>query len=409
MAQLKGKSQAGNSIISDTILKMNTDRQFWLSYCAGWTVYGASLAAVFRGVGYPLNIGLLWTVLCNVLPGFLLGIGVIFICRRFSWGRRTQPQFILLHTGVLILFSFAWCFLTLLDLSILTFLQRGTWSFAIWDVFGLQWQLFTGVLACIAIMCSVYITQINENLRSEELRNAELTTRAAKAEAAQSSAELAVLRSKLNPHFLFNTLHSLMALVRSDAKTAEEAIERFASMLRYVLQSEGEKRSGATDVTFTAEWNFVEDYLELERLRLGDRLRLTTKIEPSADAYVLPAFSLQPIVENAVRHAVATRANGGHITIRAHDDRDRLYIEVSDDGTNAPGTSSQEGNGMGLRLVRESLEARFGPAASFNAEAVPHEGFKVSIAIPRAAEIPATDLVLRLNRMERPECYEPSL
>ncbi len=362
---------------------MKKSRRFWSVYCAGWLAYGVSLAAVFVRIGYRFDINLLLTVLCNVLPAFLLGVGVVIICRRLRWNGRRQPRFTLIHIFLLILFAVSWCLFTLLDLSLLSFIQRGVWNFIRWDNFGTQWQLFSGVMAYMTLVSSVYVKQINENLQIEERRSAELQIRAVRAEAARSQAELAALRAQLNPHFLFNTLHSLMALVRSDANTAEEAIERFALMLRYVLQSQNEKQTIATDVTFADEWNFVQNYLELERLRLGERLKLTTEIEPAALAYCLPAFSLQPIVENAVKHAVAPRARGGQIRITAHSDKDNLVIEVSDDGAGKLNGKEPNNNGLGLRLVRESLASRFGTAASLTTDSAPNEGFKVSITIPR--------------------------
>lgn len=366
---------------------MKENRQFWSLYAAAWLVYGASLAAVFIGVGYRFEIDLLWTVLSNVLPAFWLGFGVILICQRLlGWSERKQPQFTLVHILLLLLFAFVWCFLTLFDLSLLTFVRRGTWNFVVWDIFGIQWQLFTGGLAYVAIISSVYIKQINENLQAEERRNAELKMRAVRAEAARASAELAALRAQLNPHFLFNTLHSLMALVRTDADTAEAAIERFALMLRYVLQSQEESRDAkaAADVTFGEEWDFVENYLELERLRLGDRLNLTTEIEPSALDYRLPAFSLQPIVENAVKYAVAPRADGGRLHISAQSDNGNLIIKVCDDGDGKSSAGGRNGSGLGLRLVRESLAARFGSKANLKIETAPGAGFKVSMTIPRS-------------------------
>lgn len=367
---------------------MKGNQQFWSLYATVWLVYGVSLAAVFVGVGFRFEIDLLWTVIGNVLPAFWLGIGVIFICRTLlKWSERKQPLFTLTHIFLLLIFAFAWCFLTLLDLSLLTFIRSGIWNFVIWDVFGIQWQLFTGALAYVAIISSVYVKQINENLQAEERRNAELKMRAVRAEAARAAAELSALRAQLNPHFLFNTLHSLMALVRTDAATAEAAIERFALMLRYVLQSQEKSRAAnAADVTFGEEWDFVQNYLELERLRLGDRLKLTTEIEPAALAVRLPAFSLQPIVENAVKYAVAPRAGGGHLHITAHSEKDNLIVKVSDDGDEISSSEGQNGNGsgLGLRLVRESLAARFGTAANLKIENAPNQGFQVFLTIPRA-------------------------
>ena len=365
---------------------------FWIFYAAAWLLYSVCLGAVFIGVGNRFDFSLLLTISCNVAPAVLLGLMVFQICRKLKWSERSRPRFFITHFLLLFLFTFSWCFLTLLFLSILSFVQRGEWNFIRWDYFATLWQLFSGAMVYLTIASSVYVKQVNESLQIEELRNAELELRAVRAESARSSAELAALRSQLNPHFLFNTLHSLMALVRTDADTAELAIERFALMLRYVLQSQQENQIAAADVTFAEEWNFVENYLELERLRLGERLRLTTEIEPGALLYRLPAFTLQPIVENAVKHAIAPRAAGGLLCITAETDaKDNLVIKVSDDGAAAAGNYSmngQNGNGqntkgLGLRLVRESLAARYGVAADLTIESGRDGGFTVLITIPR--------------------------
>ncbi len=362
---------------------MKRNYHFWLIYAAAWTAYGASLGAVFIGVGNRFDINLLIRILCNVIPAALLGIFVVRICRKLKWSVPVKLRFVLIHIFFLILYAVLWCLLTLFDLSVVSYLQQGTWSFIVWDVFALQWQLFSGAMAYATIASAIYVRQINENLQIEERRNAELLLRAARAETARASAELAALRAQLNPHFLFNTLHSLMALVRTDANTAEEAIERFAVMLRYVLQSQDKSRLSATDVTFGDEWNFVQNYLELERLRLGERLKLTTEIENDAFSYCLPAFSLQPIVENAVKHAIAPRKGGGELYIAAHIADGNLIIKVEDNGVKTQSLNGQNENGLGLRLVRESLTARFGKAASLITQSVPNQGFKVLITIPR--------------------------
>lgn len=373
--------------------------QFWLFYAAAWLLYGACLGAVFLGVGNRLDFNLLLTILCNVAPAAALGLAVFQICRKLKWSERRRRRFVLIHILSVLLFAALWGFLTLLDLSVVSSIRRGTWAFVRWEVYALQWQFFSGVMAYTTIASAVYVKQINENLQTEERRNSELRLRAVRAEAARASAELSALRAQLNPHFLFNTLHSLMALVRTDTDTAEEAIERFALMLRYVLQSQEKSETpSAADVTLDEEWNFVQNYLELERLRLGERLRLTTEIERAALVCRLPAFTLQPIVENAVKHAVAPRAGGGRLYIAAQIDDGNLIIKVCDDGDGKSSANEQNGNGLGLRLVRESLASRFGSAASLKTETKPGEGFKVSITIPRSD---SSEEVFKASEIER--------
>lgn len=371
---------------------MKKEYQFHFLYSAAWLIYAASLGAVFLGFGNSFDVNLLLSILCNVAPAFLLGILVIKICRRLKWSNRRQPQFALLHLLSSIIYSLSWCFLTLLDLSVLVYLQRGTWAFVNWNSAAVQWQIFSGFMAYLTIASAVYVKQINENLQAEERRNAELQIRAVRAEAARASAELAALRTQLNPHFLFNTLHSLMALVRTDAEIAEEAIERFSLMLRYVLQPQNEKQSAPIDVDFGDEWNFIQNYLELERLRLGDRLRLITEIEPAAFEYKFPAFSIQPIVENAIKHSIAPRAGGGTLHISAHSENNNLVVKICDDGTQNPIAATNE-NGSGLRLVRESLAARFGTAASLMTESTAR-GYEATIKIPHPDSIDKNENIL---------------
>ena len=203
---------------------------------------------------------------------------------------------------------------------------------------------------------------------------------AAKAEALRAEAELAALRAQLNPHFLFNTLHSLLALVRHDPDHAEEALEQFGDLLRYTLRIQ---QDTVDEVALAEEWAFVENYLELERLRLGERLRLEAEIEPAALDYQVPVFSIQPLVENAIGHAVAPRAAGGTVRISARVVGEELHVEVADDGPGADLDEVARGNGVGLRIVRQRLQALSRGRARFDVETGNGRGFTVRLAVPR--------------------------
>ncbi len=349
----------------------------WLIYFAAWIPYALSYVAVFFAQSSTVNLFFdVRTAFLNVIPAAICGVLVVVLCEKLSWSNHRRIWFFPAHFVFAIAFSALWYAAVLLFLTVELSFRTGRFSPVSFSGFALQWQLFSGLMIYGTIASVVYVLQIAASLQFEKQR-------AIEAERLAAEANLAALRAQLNPHFLFNTLHSLMALVRTDADTAESAIERFAAMLRYVLQSQNEKQTATADVTFADEWNFVCNYLELERLRLGDRLQLTTEIEPAALLYRLPAFSLQPIVENAVKHAIAPRAGGGRLNIAARTDDDNLIIKVSDDGIGNSSPNGQNGNGLGLRLVRESLAVRFGSAASLTTESAPNEGFKVSITIPK--------------------------
>lgn len=367
-------------MILSAALKQN--RRFWILYAAAWALYGLSLLGVFVNFGLRVDLGLFVQILCNILPAFLMGIGIVYLCRKLSWEKRKNVSFILAHSVSLLLFPVLWIFLTLLNFTVLNLLKTGVWSFVVWDKYALQWQFISGLMAYMTIASAVYVGEANKTLQAEMRRRAELEIRAVRAEAARNQAELVAIRAQLNPHFLFNTLHSLMALVRHDADKAEEAIEKFALMLRYVLQAQTGNQSTETDVTFADEWRFIQNYLELESLRLGERLKVESVIEPAALNFKLPAFTVQPLVENSIKHAIAPRKNGGTVRIKAAVYDERLHIEISDDGSGANPKDLKESGGLGLRLVRENLAVRFGEQASIRYKTDSGAGFISIVEIP---------------------------
>jgi len=201
----------------------------------------------------------------------------------------------------------------------------------------------------------------------------------AAAEASRARAELSALRAKIDPHFLFNTLHSLLALVREDPSRAEEAIEQFGDTLRYTFGA----ADGNEERTLQQEFQLIENYLALERLRLGDRLRIKEKLDPDVAHVPLPVLTLQPLVENAIRHAIAPRAAGGQIEIHARRSGDSVRIDVSDDGPGATEQALAGSSGHGLHLVRERLDRLYGGRAKMELQpSKDGRGLCVTIHLP---------------------------
>ncbi|KPF48830.1 hypothetical protein D621_15655 [beta proteobacterium AAP51] len=201
--------------------------------------------------------------------------------------------------------------------------------------------------------------------------------------------ELAALRNKLNPHFLFNTLHSILALVRKEPKRAESALFMFSDMLRYILDTERESgRSGSDQVLLRDELAFTEQYLQLEAMRLGERLQLEWQVDEAALACTVPALTVQPLVENSIKHAFNPHSRPGRLRVRVQAQAGRLHIEVGDDG---PGCSLNaqgevpEGGGLGLRTVWRRLQLRYGAEAELNVHSRPGEGFAVHLNLPLLA------------------------
>jgi hypothetical protein len=195
------------------------------------------------------------------------------------------------------------------------------------------------------------------------------------------ASELNALRNKLNPHFLFNTLHSIIALTRRNPEAAETALFQFSDMLRYVLDTE---KSGSDRVTLEDELRFVRDYLELESLRLGSRLKVDWELDGEAAHIALPALSLQPLVENSIKHAFNPHSRPGtlHIRTRVDDKAGVLAMTVGDDGPGAEPAAVKQSNGLGLRTVERRLQLEYGDRGGLAIATAPGAGFVVTMSIP---------------------------
>jgi sensor histidine kinase YesM len=345
---------------------------FWVYYAVGWTPYSAGLIAVFVANGAPFA-GAVVTAHEYAIPAGLLGISVFPLCRRLSWQAGTRAQVMSVH----LLGAAAFALLATAGALGLMSLERHRIvrpSFTI-----LRFHFNANVLAYVALAGFAYAVDGERRLREEERRRSE-------SELLRVGAELRTLRAQLNPHFLFNAIHSLIALTRQDSAAAEAGLEQLGALLRYSLR---EVRENEQEVLVKDEWAFVNDYLALEHLRLGDRLRVETCVDPNAlDQPMLPVL-LQPLVENAVRHAVASRAAGGRVSIALRQAGGALVFEVTDDGPGADPRSVERSPGFGLRSVRQRVISRYGAAASLSIAAAPGEGFVARVTIPARRKVEA--------------------
>ena len=193
------------------------------------------------------------------------------------------------------------------------------------------------------------------------------------------------VRARLNPHFLFNALHTLTALVKFRPALAESAIERLGDMLRYTL-----KEDGRGMVEFSDEYDFTRQYLAFEQLRYEDRLEVNLRVDPESFNFDLPPFSIQTLAENAVHHAIAVRPEGGSICITCTCNDRRLQVSVRDDG---PGRGAEVGEShqFGLRSLRERLVAAFGCSAELRVDSNA-DGCEASFIVPSLREDAAPDV-----------------
>lgn len=208
--------------------------------------------------------------------------------------------------------------------------------------------------------------------------------RALERDAAAAKAELAALRARVEPHFLYNALESISGLVRTNPDAAEEAIARLGSALRRLLERDENPTHTNPDrmVALADELSVVRDTLFIEKLRMGGRLKIIERIADETLDLAVPSLTLQPLVENAIQHGLAKRVEGGTLSIVTRQDGDRLVLEVSDDGVGADEKTLSDAPSLGLDHLRKRLTGHFGDSVRFNIAATPGHGVSVQISIP---------------------------
>jgi signal transduction histidine kinase len=325
-------------------------------YAVAWLPFLTIYVAAFTTNGVPLQSAVR-NVLATVLPQALLGALVLRLPRRLPWPEGGRARFFAAHLGLLLAFILAstagW--FALVGLDVLLF--GGSFDPGL-QLRILPWRVLNDLLIYCTLAGLSYAWHYAAASREQ-------AARAARAEAMRARAELEALRSQLNPHFILNTFHALIGLVRRDPAVAEAALERLGDLLRYSLRIQ---RESLDEVTLRDEWSFVQSYLELERLRLGDRLRVRFEAAAATLDCVVPSFALQTLVENAVRHAIAPRAEGGHLAVSAQQVDGTLRIEVEDDGPGGAAVPPAESHRGGLRLLHERLAALYEGRASLHLE-----------------------------------------
>jgi two-component system LytT family sensor kinase len=195
-------------------------------------------------------------------------------------------------------------------------------------------------------------------------------------------ARMEALQNQINPHFLFNTLNSISSLVRFDPETAREVISKLATILRRLLNS--------TDsfVPLREEVEFIDNYLDIEVVRFGhDKLRVVKELEPASLDVMVPSMLLQPLVENSIKHGLASMVEGGSIYLRSRLSDSRLVIEVEDDGVGMAATQplesgSTRGSGIGMANISERLQVLYGDTALMTIDSREGKGTLVRIRLP---------------------------
>ena len=214
------------------------------------------------------------------------------------------------------------------------------------------------------------------------------TLRTSQLEARLAEAQLQALQRQLHPHFLFNTLNAISALMHRDVEAADQMLAKLSDLLRMALD-----QRGGQEVTLKDELEFLQKYLEIEQARFGERLSVTFEIAPETLDAQVPNLLLQPLVENSIRHAVAVRIEPGHIEIRARQLAETLELVVRDNGPGMPPARlTSPGKGVGLANTRSRLERLYGANHQLLFSEPPGGGLMVTVTIPfKADEVAETD------------------
>src|SRR6185436_11654597 len=321
----------------------------WCFFFFVWTLLGTSFALSTYLGALQDNVQISWKrILSGYLADFylwgMLSPLIFLLARRFEL-RDHFPRNLLIHIGTSVVLSG----LVLSAASPLVWylgyvnLARNPTLAILWrnNAFS-PYYFHQGLTIYWTTLVVAHALYYYRRLREKEAQTARLSTQLAQA-------QLQALKMQIHPHFLFNTLNSIAALLHQDIEAADRMIAKLGDFLRLTL-----KRSDAQLVEFDQELQFLKCYLDIEHIRFQDRLTVDMDIDPYALPETVPNLILQPIVENAVRHGVATQTYRGHIAIRAHRTNGRLIMKVEDNG---PGLkTNRNGAGIGLSNTRARLE-----------------------------------------------------
>jgi signal transduction histidine kinase len=351
-------------------------RTTWAFIAAAWTFPGlAALSYYYLNQtvsAQPIN----WTyAVVSTLPNWYLWLAmtpaIVFLAKRYrldsgNW----KSMLVAIHVPAMIVMLLVHSLANLYLFHATNMAGHEAMTGGLYRVHFMT-RVHSNVLSYWTVIGVYYAFDYYRKYRSREHQNAMLEVRLAEA-------NLRALKMQLHPHFLFNTLNSVAALVRkNDNRTAVKMLVKLGDFLRLALENKG-----VQEITLKQELDFLERYLGIEKIRFQERLNIRFNATPSVlDSYV-PNMILQPLVENAIHHGIAPNTDAGRIEIEARREEEWLTMRVIDNGPGMTDQATSRRKGVGLSNIRERLENLYGDNFLFELENIPEGGFSATIRIP---------------------------
>ncbi len=330
--------------VYEALFLLSPDIDFGLAISAGLTI-----------IGVPASLGLL----------------VVTIALRYPSSFERPMLLIFCHLLGAIAYSLAWVLVVMAIRNVELWLTAEPFMARVPPAYVVRWHILAGAALYAAMITGVYAMRVIGAAETERER-----------------AEMRALRAQLNPHFMFNTLHTISMLFRRDASKAEAALEVFSDLVRYALapprSATAFREQGSSKnwlVSIGEEWWAAEKYLSLEHLRLGSRLRVQQDIDKDALDGLIPPLVLQPLLENAIVHGAAVSENGSQVSIVIQKLPGRVEVLIKNEIA-TPAVTNTVNPGIGLSSVKARLEKAFGSDATLSFEYLMEDGFQVRMSLP---------------------------
>ena len=310
-------------------------------------------------------------------PWAVLTVGILWLARRFSLERESARRWFFLHLATSVLVSLVYFTIYAALLTGQKSVMDGS-TFEFGHVFRklAVYHFHMTLLIYWSIVLAQHGWHYYGRSCERELQASALATELVRA-------RLEVLRMQLNPHFLFNTLHTISALIHENPNDADRIVARLSDLLRVSLE-----QSDAQEVPLRQELSFLERYLEIEQTRFQDRLAVEMEVQSGLDNVLVPSLILQPLVENAIRHGIEPREDTGRVRIVARRLNGMLELTVSDNGPGLPETElAPRREGVGLSNTRSRLSHLYGANHQFDLTPASGGGLEARLLIPCRTEV----------------------